>query len=121
MVAHATNRVNGLAVEIEGQDQPTDVAGGVALCTSQQWPRTDDNCLPSCLRVPVDTNSDTFTDHVATVRVRVLDDNGNGRFDRGVDRVLLDPTAVERIDPSARLSFGDAQWRAVVRRAAAGL
>lgn len=95
--------------------------GGVALPTCDRWPLSDIEALPRSVRVTVDTDANGFADHVATVDVRLLDDNGDGVFSRYSDRILLDPRSVEKIEPGVRLSFGEPAWAAVVKRAAAGL
>ncbi len=105
-----------------GQDETgQSTAGGVAFATCDAWPRTDIIGPPTSLRIPFDTNSDGVHDHVASVRVRLLDSDGNGRFDRFIDRVLLDPTSIERADHRVPLTFCERMWRLVVKRAYEGL
>ena len=102
--------------------EPFDPAKGPALLpTCGRWPRGHEQCLPSSLRVPVDADQNGCIDHICTVKVALVDDDGNGRWDRGIDRVSLDPTAVERIAPSGHLTFCATLWRRVVKFAAASL
>jgi hypothetical protein len=106
---------------VEHKNTGADAGGGVVMPASEQWPRGHEQCLPTRVRVPVDTNSDGAVDHVASLNVRLVDWNGNGRFDRDSDGVLLDPCQLERIDPAVRMTFAPEHWRGAIKRAAAGL
>ena len=95
--------------------------GGVVVHATRQWPRTDENCLPGHVRVAVDADKNGMIDHIASVAVALVDRDGDGVWRRDIDGVMLDPDRLERIDSRVRLGFTDAQWREVVKRAAAGL
>lgn len=95
----------------------TPTAAGYAVDITPHFPLTDhrmfsDVTSPVRVRTLLDTDGDSVSDHVVTTPLKFLDVDGNGVIEPG-DRLVLEPSHAEVIQPGTPLDFGPEE-RAVV-------